>query len=195
MYSDFCIVDSRRKRKGVSPKLESNWVGPFEVLTAYPNKTYRLKDYKDVVNESRLKLYHAVDATALEILDDRQGISKFKPDIPSVEDKRCEDIVRSDGAQCNVSDDQQTFSAGKQKRFKRKQLIIENSGGVGGQESPNKSKFSQSTDRCVGRPTDIEKGELKYNSPCISNGSPNMGVDQGCPRKSTRDKKTPIRLG
>ena len=97
-----------------------------------------------------MKLYHAVDATALEIPDDRQGISGFEPDIFSVKNNCCEDIVRSDGAQCNVSDDQQTFSTEKHKHVKRRQLITENSGRVGGQKLPNKSKFSQSTDRRVG---------------------------------------------
>ena len=42
---------------------------------------------------------------------------------------------------------------------------------------------------------DIKKGKLKHNLPCISNDSPNTGVDQGCPKRSTRNKKTPIRLG
>ena len=153
------------------------------------------EDYKDVINESRLKLYHAVDATAIEIPDDRQGISGFEPDLPSVENNHCEDIVRSGGAQCNVSDDQQFFFTEKRKTKKRKQLVLENSGRVGGQKSPDGSKFSQSTDRRVRRLTDIEKGKLKYNSPCISSDSPNMRVDQYCPRRSTRDKKTPIRLG
>ena len=192
---DFCLLDSRKRRKGGSPKLESK-LGWTIWNTAFPNRAYRLKDYKDVVNESRLKLYYAVDATAVNKPDDRQGISVFEPDILSVEDNHCEDAVCSEGAHCNISDDQQTSSTEKQKA-KRKWLIIENSGwvGGGGQQSPNKSTFSQSTDRRVGRPTYINKGKFEDNSPCISRSSPNTEVDQDYPRRSTCYKKTPLRLG
>ena len=50
-------------------------MGPFEVVNAYPNRTYRLSGYKDVVYENRLKLYHSVDATASKGLDDEKGMS------------------------------------------------------------------------------------------------------------------------
>ena len=149
---DFCLVDSRKTRKGVSPKLEPNWVGPFEVLTAYPNKTYRLKDYEDVVNESRLKLYHAVNATALENTDDRQGISGFEPDVLSVENNCCKDIIRSDGEQSNASDDQQTFLTEKRKKIKHKQLVIKNNGRVGDKSRLMKaSSLSRKIDVLVDR--------------------------------------------
>ena len=100
------------------------------MLTAYLNKTYWLKDCEDVVNESRLKLYHSVNTTAVDKPDDRQDAPGFKPDIPSVEDSCCEDIIRSDGVHCNASNDQQTSTTEKRKAS-QKWLIIENFGQVG----------------------------------------------------------------
>ena len=41
-----------KRRKGVRPKLELTRVSLFEVLTSSPNRTYQLKDYKDVVNKN-----------------------------------------------------------------------------------------------------------------------------------------------
>ena len=52
------LVDSRRRKKGVNPKLQPQFAGPFKVVEVYPNHTYRLADYKSIVNESRLKKYH-----------------------------------------------------------------------------------------------------------------------------------------
>ena len=85
-----------------------------------------------MVNESRLKVNHAVDATAVGKPDDRQDILGFEANSPSVEDNCCEDIVRSIGVHCNVSNDQQTSTAEKRKVKRCKQLIIENTGRVWG---------------------------------------------------------------
>ena len=129
------------------------------MLASCPNKTYQLKDYKDVVNESRLKLHHSVDATAVDSLDDRQVISGFESDILLVEDKCCEDTVHCDGAHCNFSDDQQTSSTVK-RMTSRKQLVIESSSRIGGQMSPDLSKFFQFTDKHVGQHK-LDKGVMQ----------------------------------
>ena len=55
---DLVLVDSRQRRKGVNPKLQAQFVGPFRVSKAYCNHTYRLDGYQSLVSQSRLKLYH-----------------------------------------------------------------------------------------------------------------------------------------
>ena len=54
---DLVLVDSRQRRKGVNPKLQPQFVGPFRVSKAYCNHTYRLDGYRSLVSQSRLKLY------------------------------------------------------------------------------------------------------------------------------------------
>ena len=56
--SDLVLVDSRQRRKGINPKLQPQFVGPFRVSKAYCNHTYRLDGYRSLVSQSRLKLYH-----------------------------------------------------------------------------------------------------------------------------------------
>ena len=68
-------------------------------MNAYPNRTYRLSGYKDVGNESRLKLYHSADATASKGFDDEKGMSDVDADIPSYVDKCCADTAHCDGDQ------------------------------------------------------------------------------------------------
>ena len=53
-----------------------------------------------------MKLYHSVDATASEGLDDEKGVSEVDADILSSVDKCCEDTVRCDGAHNSRSSDQ-----------------------------------------------------------------------------------------
>ena len=55
---DLVLVDSRQRRKGVNPKLQAQFVGPFHVSKAYCNHTYRLDGYRSLVSQSRLKLDH-----------------------------------------------------------------------------------------------------------------------------------------
>ena len=54
---DLVLMDNRTRRKGVNPKLQPTFTGPYLVERSYPNRTYRLKDIKSPVNESRLKFF------------------------------------------------------------------------------------------------------------------------------------------
>ena len=81
-------------------------MGPFEVMNAYPNRTYQLSGYKDLVNESRLKLHYSVDASASKGLEDGKGMSDVDTNIPSPVDKGCEGTARCDGAHNSCPSDQ-----------------------------------------------------------------------------------------
>ena len=53
---DLVLVERKRKKKGVNPKLETKFEGPFEIREAYGNGTYKVAT-KGTVNECRLKLF------------------------------------------------------------------------------------------------------------------------------------------
>ena len=52
-------LENKRRRKGVNPKLQAKFVGPYEVLQAFPNHTYRIarQGQESVQSEQRLKRY------------------------------------------------------------------------------------------------------------------------------------------
>ena len=54
-------LENKRRQPGVNPKLQSRFLGPYEILTTYPNHTYLLGhgEQQLVVNEQRLKRYQA----------------------------------------------------------------------------------------------------------------------------------------
>ena len=54
-------MENKRRRPGVNPKLQSRFLGQYEVLAAYSNHTYLLGhgDQQLVVNEQHLKRYQA----------------------------------------------------------------------------------------------------------------------------------------
>ena len=54
-------LENKRRRPGVNPKLQSRFIGPYEVRATYPNHTYLLGhgEQQMVVNEQRLKRYQA----------------------------------------------------------------------------------------------------------------------------------------
>ena len=53
------LLENRRRRKGDNPKLQSKFVGPYEVTQCYNNYTYEIErqGHVSVQNECRLKLY------------------------------------------------------------------------------------------------------------------------------------------
>ena len=56
---DYVWLENRRRRKGVNQKLQAKFVGPYEVLKAFPNHTYEIcrQGQKSVQSEQRLKKY------------------------------------------------------------------------------------------------------------------------------------------
>ena len=60
---DAVWLHSPRRRKGISPKLQSNWQGPYFVLDCLSDVTYRIqanqKSKPKIVHFNRLKAYHA----------------------------------------------------------------------------------------------------------------------------------------
>ena len=56
---DFVWLENRRRRKGVNPKLQPKFVGPYEVLQAFDNHTYKIgrQGQESVQSEMRLKKY------------------------------------------------------------------------------------------------------------------------------------------
>jgi transposase InsO family protein len=56
---DLVLMINKRRRKGENPKLQAKFVGPFTILEAYKNHTYRIhrQGQESVQNENRLKLY------------------------------------------------------------------------------------------------------------------------------------------
>jgi transposase InsO family protein len=56
---DMVLMLNKRRRKGENPKLQAKFVGPYQVMEAYKNHTYRIhrQGQESVQNESRLKLY------------------------------------------------------------------------------------------------------------------------------------------
>ena len=57
---DLVWLQNKRRRKGENPKLMPKFVGPYQVLEAYPNHSYRIErqGQSSTQNEARLKLYH-----------------------------------------------------------------------------------------------------------------------------------------
>ena len=57
---DMVWLHNRRRKKGDSHKLQPKFVGPYHVLEAYDNHTYKIErqGQSSVQNEVRLKLYH-----------------------------------------------------------------------------------------------------------------------------------------
>ena len=53
-------LENKRRRKGTNPKLQPRFVGPYEVLQAMENHTYRIsrQGQESVQSEQRLKRYH-----------------------------------------------------------------------------------------------------------------------------------------
>ena len=58
------------------------------------------------MNESGLKLYHSVNATASKGLDDEKGMSDVDAGIPSSVDKGCKGTAHCDGAHNSCPSDQ-----------------------------------------------------------------------------------------
>ena len=58
---DLVWLQNQRRRKGENPKLQPKFVGPYEVLAAWGNHTYRIErqGQESVQHESRLKPYRA----------------------------------------------------------------------------------------------------------------------------------------
>ena len=56
---DFVWLENRRRRKGVNPKLQAKFIGPYEVLQSFDNHTYRIgrQGQESIQNERRLKRY------------------------------------------------------------------------------------------------------------------------------------------
>ena len=111
------------------------------MIKSYPNRTYRLKDYKSVVNESRIKLFHSVDERLSddEGLDITQGMSyqsvtdinKLSDDIPSTGIIDGDDATSHDGAHDSGIDEPSTVTVEKT-THKRKNIVFENSGTLKG---------------------------------------------------------------
>ena len=53
---DLVLVTQKRRRKGINPKLQPKFDGPFVVQRSFNNGTYKLEG-KGVINECRLKLF------------------------------------------------------------------------------------------------------------------------------------------
>ena len=63
---DLVLLANKRRRKGQCPKLQPKYVGPYTVLEAYPNHTYKIEQngQTSVQNERRLKLHTASNCPA-----------------------------------------------------------------------------------------------------------------------------------
>ena len=61
---DMVWLQNRRRKKGESNKLQQKFVGPYHVIEAYSNHTYKIErqGQSSVQNELRLKLYHSCTA-------------------------------------------------------------------------------------------------------------------------------------
>ena len=61
---DLVWLQNRRRRKGENPKLQQKFVGPYEVIEAYGNHTYKIdkQGQSSVQSETRLKLYRPCEA-------------------------------------------------------------------------------------------------------------------------------------
>ena len=61
VVGDLVWLENRRRRKGENPKLQPKFVGPYEVLAAWGNHTYKVErqGQESVQHESRLKPYRA----------------------------------------------------------------------------------------------------------------------------------------
>ena len=155
---DLCLDDSRARKKGLSPKLEPQWVGPFEVANAYPNRTYRLKGYRNVVNESRLKLYHTIGR-----------------------------LVSSQADRGSTNIDSKSNKL-------RLPLVIERSCGDAGPRAGKAGASSGQTDNELSSVPVRAKGEETPSD--TRAGHKQLGVTSSSPpRRSTRERKTPVRLG
>ena len=57
--SDLVWLQNRRRRKGENPKLQQKFIGPYQVVEAYDNHTYKIdrQGQSSVQSETRLKLY------------------------------------------------------------------------------------------------------------------------------------------
>ncbi len=62
---ELVLVDNRLRKKGINPKLQPKFTGPFPITKVYPNGTYRLEGIKSVINECRLKRFYVSPSTSL----------------------------------------------------------------------------------------------------------------------------------
>ena len=75
---DQVLLENRRRRKGENPKLQSKFVGPYQVIEAFPNHTYAItsKGQHSIQNESRLKLFRESTHTASQTPGEIEGIRR-----------------------------------------------------------------------------------------------------------------------
>ena len=59
VVGDLVWLENRRRRKGENPKLQSKYVGPYQIVEAYDNHTYLIQQgaTTSVQSEKRLKLF------------------------------------------------------------------------------------------------------------------------------------------
>ena len=62
---DLVLLENKRRRKGDNPKLQSKFVGPYLVIRAFPNHTYKIRrqGQDSVQSEGRLKRYRPCQET------------------------------------------------------------------------------------------------------------------------------------
>ena len=53
---ELVLIERKRKKKGVNPKLQTKFEGPFEIKKVFSNGTYKVSS-RGTVNECRLKLF------------------------------------------------------------------------------------------------------------------------------------------
>ena len=63
---EYVWLENKRRRKGINPKLQDKFVGPYEVLRSFPNHTYKIsrQRQRSTQDEQRLKKYNVATGSA-----------------------------------------------------------------------------------------------------------------------------------
>ena len=76
---DVVLVGRKHKKKGVNPKLQSKFEGPFVIKKAFSNGTYKVMG-RGTVNECRLKLFEPCPDPEGQAIEPAQTLPEVGPD-------------------------------------------------------------------------------------------------------------------
>ena len=150
-----------------------------------------------------MKLFHPVDERLSDCLDDSVGVldqlDSNQPeshlyDTPSTDIIDGDGNICRDGAHDSGIDEPPTLPVENKKRKIRKTVVFENSGLNRGRKPSKRGRFSGTAEERATNDGSAIDG-TSANSPLAGSSNRDTSVDPSCQRRSTRDRKTPIRLG
>ena len=163
-------MNNLAKKKGVNPKLQPQFNGPFLVKNAYPNHTYRLDGLKNIINESRLKLYRVNPST-----EARRSELVYRDSLQNSSAGESPEPVRQeanpDPEMCSEAVTPKVPQPKKKSRTARKSIVVYNSrlGGSGltTSDGPQNTQYTTRSGRRV-QPNIYLGNEIDFASSYLS---------------------------